>query len=100
MLSDTPARFLRFFCSYYVNNEYDEPELNDQPPAVHQIERINRVILADKPRVTKLQINWGDNPEKVPDYNGDLSDGMNTDEDGMDGGGVDNANVMVEDDMQ
>ena len=44
--------FLRV--GYYVNVEYDSPELNETPPSTPQIDRLNRHILAEKPRVTKF----------------------------------------------
>lgn len=47
---------------YYVNTEYDSPELNESPPEVPQYERLVRNILADKPRVTRYQIDWSDSP--------------------------------------
>lgn len=43
---------------YYVNNEYDNEELRAEPPAKPIIERINRNILAEKPRVTRFAIKW------------------------------------------
>jgi histone chaperone ASF1 len=43
---------------YYVNNEYDSPELNDDPPSKPLIERVRRNILAEKPRVTRFAIKW------------------------------------------
>jgi len=43
---------------YYVNSEYDSPELNENPPEQPIYERIIRNILADKPRVTRYQIDW------------------------------------------
>mmetsp|Transcript_18840 Transcript_18840/g.42103 ORF Transcript_18840/g.42103 Transcript_18840/m.42103 type:complete len:155 (-) Transcript_18840:1781-2245(-) len=43
---------------YYVNSEYDTPELNEAPPEQPIYERIQRNILADKPRVTRYQIDW------------------------------------------
>lgn len=53
--------FLRV--GYYVNVEYDSPEMNENPPAQPMIERLNRHILAEKPRVTKFQIDWDDMPQ-------------------------------------
>ncbi|KAI5280158.1 Histone chaperone asf1, partial [Ascosphaera acerosa] len=41
---------------YYVNNEYDDPALNETPPPVPLVERVQRNILADKPRVTRFAI--------------------------------------------
>ncbi|OMJ21861.1 Histone chaperone ASF1 [Smittium culicis] len=48
---------------YYVNNEYLEEELKENPPEKPILSKIYRIILADKPRVTRFPINW-DNPEK------------------------------------
>ena len=44
---------------YYVNLEYDCPELNEAPPSPPAYERIVRSILQDTPRVTRYQIDWG-----------------------------------------
>jgi histone chaperone ASF1 len=44
--------FLRV--GYYVNIEYDTPELNENPPPRPEISRLTRHILAEKPRVTKF----------------------------------------------
>ncbi|KAH7617766.1 hypothetical protein Ndes2526B_g07632 [Nannochloris sp. 'desiccata'] len=48
--------FLRV--GYYVNNEYAEEELRDNPPTEPKIDLLWRNILADKPRVTKFPIEW------------------------------------------
>lgn len=50
---------------YYVNNEYMDQSLNEEPPAKPEIEKIRRNILADKPRVTRFQIKW-DSDEGAP----------------------------------
>jgi histone chaperone ASF1 len=50
---------------YYVNNEYTDQALNEEPPAKPEIEKIRRNILADKPRVTRFQIKW-DSDESAP----------------------------------
>ena len=50
--------FLRV--GYYVNVEYDDPEMNENPPKDVEIPRLNRHILAEKPRVTKFHIDWDD----------------------------------------
>jgi histone chaperone ASF1 len=61
---------------YYVNNEYHDPNAPPPPPVVEgeeapapppmpnpiPLERIQRQILADKPRVTKFPISWGEDP--------------------------------------
>ena len=43
---------------YYVNNEYDDPALIETPPPKPIIERVQRNLLADKPRVTRFAIKW------------------------------------------
>lgn len=43
---------------YYVNNEYDTPELAAEPPAKPIVERVKRNVLAEKPRVTRFAIKW------------------------------------------
>ncbi|KAG7347342.1 ASF1 like histone chaperone [Nitzschia inconspicua] len=60
---------------YYVNNEYHDPDAPPPPPPPTDgsepppppplpnpvpLEHIQRQILADKPRVTKFPISWGD----------------------------------------
>lgn len=41
---------------YYVSNDYVEEALREEPPARVLIEKVQRNILADKPRVTKFPI--------------------------------------------
>jgi histone chaperone ASF1 len=43
---------------YYVNNDYTEEELQENPPSKIVYDKIQRSILADKPRVTRIQIPW------------------------------------------
>lgn len=43
---------------YYVNNEYDDEDLVNDPPAKPVIEKIRRNVLAEKPRVTRFAIKW------------------------------------------
>ncbi|EGP83377.1 unnamed protein product [Zymoseptoria tritici ST99CH_3D7] len=50
---------------YYVNNEYSDPTMNEEPPAKPDMDKIRRNILADKPRVTRFQIKW-DSEESAP----------------------------------
>ncbi|EEP82626.1 histone chaperone cia1 [Uncinocarpus reesii 1704] len=58
---------------YYVNNEYDSEELNQEPPGKPIIERVRRSVLAEKPRVTRFHIKWDsdsdatDFPPEQPD---------------------------------
>jgi histone chaperone ASF1 len=42
----------------YVNNEYDDPELKDNPPSEPLFDKLVRTIASDQPRVTKFKINW------------------------------------------
>ncbi|OUS49432.1 S-locus protein 7 [Ostreococcus tauri] len=39
---------------YYVNNEYADEELREDPPSQPRLDRVMRNILADKPRVTRF----------------------------------------------
>lgn len=41
-----------------MNNEYTEEELRLNPPLKPVIEKIQRNILSEKPRVTKIPIKW------------------------------------------
>lgn len=50
---------------YYVNNEYMDQSMNEEPPAKPDMDKIRRNILADKPRVTRFQIKW-DSDESAP----------------------------------
>lgn len=43
---------------YYVNNAYDSEEMNNEPPAKLEIDRVERNVLAEKPRVTRFAIRW------------------------------------------
>lgn len=43
---------------YYVNNEYTDEELKANPPAEPLVEKVERNILTDKPRVTRWEIEW------------------------------------------
>lgn len=47
---------------YYVNNDYDDEQLREEPPAKLLLDRVQRNILADKPRVTKFPINFHPEP--------------------------------------
>ena len=39
---------------YYVNNDYTEEEMRENPPAVPDLAKIQRHILAEKPRVSRI----------------------------------------------
>lgn len=43
---------------YYVNNDYDDEKLREEPPTKVLVDRVQKNILADKPRVTKFPINF------------------------------------------
>ncbi|KAK2738951.1 Histone chaperone asf1 [Myotisia sp. PD_48] len=67
---------------YYVNNEYDSEELNEEPPSKPIIEKITRSVLAGKPRVTRFAIKW-DTEESAPaEYPPDQPEADAQDDDG------------------
>mmetsp|Transcript_28239 Transcript_28239/g.79716 ORF Transcript_28239/g.79716 Transcript_28239/m.79716 type:complete len:179 (-) Transcript_28239:1214-1750(-) len=41
---------------YYVNNDYEDKEMRENPPEQPVIEKLWRELLADKPRVTKFPV--------------------------------------------
>jgi hypothetical protein len=43
---------------YYVNNEYDDEQLRENPPLNPDFDRLSRNILAEKPIVTRFPIAW------------------------------------------
>lgn len=47
---------------YFVNNEYTDPEMRENPPPKPLYDQLTRNILATKPRVTRFKINWDDTP--------------------------------------
>ncbi|WVZ20403.1 hypothetical protein V8G54_007725 [Vigna mungo] len=55
---------------YYVNNDYDDEQLREEPPPKVLIDQVQRNILSDKPRVTKFPINFhpenNENEEQPP----------------------------------
>ena len=48
-----------FRCGYYVYNSYTDQELIEADPEQVIIEKVQRNILADKPRITRFNIDWG-----------------------------------------
>ncbi|XP_067877034.1 histone chaperone asf1b-B [Heterodontus francisci] len=52
---------------YYVNNEYTDPELKENPPMKPDYAKLQRNILASNPRVTRFHINWEGTSEKMED---------------------------------
>ncbi|KAK2998183.1 hypothetical protein RJ639_023323, partial [Escallonia herrerae] len=66
----SPYLWLEFVrVGYYVNNDYDDEQLREEPPQKVLTDQVQRNILADKPRVTKFPINFhpeneqGDQPQ-------------------------------------
>ncbi|KAK0721468.1 ASF1 like histone chaperone-domain-containing protein [Apiosordaria backusii] len=53
---------------YYVNNEYESEELQNDPPAKPIIEKIKRNVLAEKPRVTRFNIKWDSEATAPPEF--------------------------------
>lgn len=67
---------------YYVNNEYDDPALAEEPPAKPVVDKVKRNILAEKPRVTRFNIKWDSDasapaefPPEQPDVDAEEADG-------------------------
>ena len=54
-----------FRCGYYLNNIYDNEEMNLNPPEKVDQNRIIRSLLADKPRITRFNIEWDNNDDKI-----------------------------------
>ncbi|CAB1344263.1 unnamed protein product [Coregonus sp. 'balchen'] len=52
---------------YYVNNEYTDPELRENPPVKPDYTQLQRNILASNPRVTRFHINWDGCSDKMED---------------------------------
>ncbi|XP_074835983.1 histone chaperone ASF1B [Carettochelys insculpta] len=52
---------------YYVNNEYTDPELRENPPLKPDFSQLQRNILASNPRVTRFHINWDGPSDQVED---------------------------------
>eukprot|EP00571_Detonula_confervacea_P006928 CAMPEP_0172320204 /NCGR_PEP_ID=MMETSP1058-20130122/39949_1 /TAXON_ID=83371 /ORGANISM="Detonula confervacea, Strain CCMP 353" /LENGTH=228 /DNA_ID=CAMNT_0013035423 /DNA_START=361 /DNA_END=1047 /DNA_ORIENTATION=- len=49
---------------YYVNNEYTEPVDEEKGvPMPLDMSKVRRVVLSEKPRVTRFPIQWGDKEE-------------------------------------
>ena len=53
---DHRPEFIRI--GYYVNNSYTDQELEETPPERPIVEKLQREILAEKPRVTRFPILW------------------------------------------
>jgi len=51
---------------YYVNNDYTDPELRENPPEIPQFDKVQKNILATNPRVTRFKIDWENSTETPP----------------------------------
>ncbi|XP_049947109.1 histone chaperone ASF1A-like [Schistocerca serialis cubense] len=49
---------------YYVNNYYTEPELQAQPPATPEFDKLQRNIFAINPTVTRFKVDSDDYPSR------------------------------------
>jgi len=66
-----------FRVGYYVYNFYEDPELQENPPESVLIDKVTRNILADKPRITRFDIKWGDEQdEENPENSGVEASGV------------------------
>lgn len=71
LLSGSYRKFEFVRIGYFVNNDYTDPALRENPPPKPVVELLTRNILASKPRVTRFKIDWNDNPQS-PIGNGQL----------------------------
>ncbi|PON71185.1 Histone chaperone, ASF1-like [Trema orientale] len=57
---------------YCVNSDYDDEQLREEPPAKILIDKVQRNILSDKPKVTKFPINFhpanSESGEQLPPF--------------------------------
>lgn len=81
-----------FRVGYYVNNYYEDPEMNENPPQMPALDKLTRHILAEKPRVTKFQIDWDvqEDQQQMMMQNGMFP--MSSDQMLMNGGNNENMN--------
>jgi len=60
---------------YFINNDYMDVEMRENPPPKPIFEKLTRNILATKPRVTRFKINWDDAPANGLLLNGKFENG-------------------------
>lgn len=65
---------------YFINNDYTDPELKENPPARPLFDKLTRNILATKPRVTRFKINWDDTNGVVPNGGSNMDEGSGSNE--------------------
>lgn len=71
---------------YYVNNEYEDPEMKENPPEKPELDKVIRNILSEKPRVTRVPIKWDnvdENPPPKVDEDAENDDLFDDDDDGV-----------------
>jgi len=67
---------------YYINIGFEDPELNENPPAKIDFSILKREILHTEPRVTRFKINWTNSGDKysiadtVIEQNQNIGSGM------------------------
>ncbi|OII76325.1 anti-silencing ASF1-like protein [Cryptosporidium andersoni] len=49
---------------YYVHNVYIDPILEDNPPDIPIIKKLQRIILSESPRLTRFNISWDSNNQE------------------------------------
>lgn len=64
-----------FRCGYYLNNSYDNEKMNLSPPERIMVEHIIRSVLADKPRITRFDVDW-DNNKNLNNNNDDVNNNI------------------------
>ena len=84
---------------YYVNNEYTE-EYDEEvgPPKPLDLNKVRRSVLAEKPRVTRFPIQWGDNKDEEIENVQQNGQGQSMEEAKMAGanGGAETDSMMVD----
>ena len=51
---------------YYVHNVYTDPLLEDNPPDIPIIDKLQRIILSESPRLTRFNISWDIKKDSSP----------------------------------
>lgn len=64
---------------YYVNNEYQDQELKENPPSSPIYSKLERSILATQPRVTRFKIDWDDNSSETVENGENIPPAQNPD---------------------
>lgn len=78
---------------YFVNNDYVDQEIRENPPPKPMFDKLTRNILATKPRVTRFKINWDDaSANGLANGNGEhMEDEMKCEEGEMNGASTSSA---------